>query len=127
LISAGIGVTPLISMLHSLAQTQKSLPVHFLYGVRNSDHAPLLNEIKALQKQHNTLNLDVVFSQPNEHDVIGKHYNKKGRIDGELIQQHVPDLNADFYLCGPTSFLNSLTSELEELGVKRAAIYYESF
>ena len=127
LISAGIGVTPLISMLHSLAQTQKSLPVHFLYGARNGHQAPLLNEVKALQKQHDTLHLDVVFSQPNEHDVIGKDYDREGRIDGELIQKHVPDLNADFYLCGPTSFLNSLTSELEELGVKRAAIYYESF
>lgn len=127
LISAGIGVTPLISMLHSLTQTQKSLPVHFFYGARNGHQAPLLKEIKALQKQHDTLHLDVVFSQPNAHDVIGEYYDRKGRIDGKLIQQHVPDLNADFYLCGPAGFLNSLTAELEDLGVKRAAIYYESF
>ncbi len=127
LIGAGIGITPLISMLYSLTQTQNSLHVHFIYSARNGNQAPLLNEIKALQKQHETLHLDVVFSQPNEHDVIGKDYDREGRINGELIQQNVPDLNTDFYLCGPTSFLNSLTSELEELGVKRAAIYYESF
>ncbi|ETX12184.1 Ferredoxin, Oxidoreductase [Marinomonas ushuaiensis DSM 15871] len=127
LISAGIGVTPLVSMLHSLTQTQKSLLVHFLYAARNGKNAPLLGDIKTLQKQHETLHLDVVFSQPNEQDMIGKDYDRKGRIDGALIQQHVPDLNADFYLCGPTSFLNNITSQLEILGVKRSAIYYESF
>ncbi|MEO9274683.1 pyridoxamine 5'-phosphate oxidase family protein [Marinomonas sp. 5E14-1] len=127
LISAGIGITPLMSMLYSLTQTQKSWPVFFLYGARNGKNVPLLNEVRACQHQHQALQLDVVFSQPNEQDILGKDYDREGRINAELIKHYVPDLNADFYLCGPTSFLNHLTSELEALGAKRSSIYYESF
>ncbi len=127
LISAGIGITPLLSMLYSLTQTQKSWPVYFLYGARNGKDAPLLNEVRECHRQHQALQLDVVFSQPNEQDTLGTDYDREGHINAELIKHYVPDLNADFYLCGPTPFLNDLTSELEALGVKRAAIYYESF
>ncbi|MEP0071537.1 MAG: pyridoxamine 5'-phosphate oxidase family protein [Marinomonas sp.] len=126
-ISAGIGITPLLSMLYSLTQTQKSLPVYFFYGARNGKDAPLLNEVRECHRQHQALQLNVVFSQPNEQDTLGADYDREGRINAELVKQYVPDLNADFYLCGPTSFLNDLTSELEALGIKRSAIYYESF
>ena len=127
LISAGIGITPLLSMLYSLMHTQKSLPVYFFYGARHGKDAPLLNEVRKCQQQHPALQLDVVFSQPSEQDMLGVDYDRQGRIDAKLVQEYLPDLNADYYLCGPTGFLNDLTTELEELGLKRSAINYESF
>lgn len=87
----------------------------------------MLEEIRTLNKQHEAMNLDVVFSQPSEQEKIGKDYDKKGHINGEFVQQCVPDLIADFYLCGPTGFLTSLMSDLEMLGVSKERIHFESF
>lgn len=127
LISAGIGITPLVSMLHSAIQTKVAASIHVFYAARNGNHAPLLEEIRMLHKLHDSMTLDVVFSQANEQDVIGKHYDRKGRISGKRIQQVVPDLLADFYLCGPTGFLTSVISDLEALGVRKDGIHFERF
>ena len=127
LISAGIGITPLISMLHAATQSQSTSPIQVFYCARNGQHAPLLKEVKQLQKQHNNVSLNIIFSQPNDQDVLKGNYDKQGRINREYIEQNLVTTLSDFYLCGPRLFLNDLTSELEELGVQRAAINYESF
>ena len=127
LIGAGIGITPLISMLYSAIQSKVAASIHVFYAARNGNHAPLLEEIRMLHKQHDAMTLDVVFSQANEQDVIGEHYDRKGRISGKRIQQVLPDLLADFYLCGPTGFLTSVISDLEALGVRKDGIHFESF
>ncbi|WP_133010667.1 pyridoxamine 5'-phosphate oxidase family protein [Marinomonas flavescens] len=127
LISAGIGATPLVSMLHSAIQSNVAPSIHFFYGARNGTHAPLLPEIRVLEKQHDSFHLDILFSQPSEQDTLGEDYDETGRITGELIQRKVADLNADFYLCGPTNFLTDLIIKLEALGIRRDHIYSESF
>ncbi|MEL0612342.1 pyridoxamine 5'-phosphate oxidase family protein [Marinomonas arenicola] len=127
LISAGIGVTPLMSMLYNAVSFNSTPWVHFFYGARNGRQAPLLTEIKNLQTQENKAHLTVFFSQPNEHDHLNQDYDIKGRITAHAIQQQLDDLNADFYLCGPTSFLSELITELENLGVTKEQIHYEHF
>ncbi|REG83854.1 pyridoxamine 5'-phosphate oxidase family protein [Marinomonas pollencensis] len=127
LISAGIGVTPLMSMLYEALSFNSTPSVHFFYGARNGEHAPLLTEIRNLQEKHNKVNLSVFFSQPNEHDRLNQDYDKQGRITAHAIQQQLTNLDADFYLCGPTSFLNELISGLETLGATKEQIHYEHF
>jgi ferredoxin-NADP reductase/predicted pyridoxine 5'-phosphate oxidase superfamily flavin-nucleotide-binding protein len=127
LISAGIGITPLISMLHSVIYSKVASSIHVFYAARNGKHAPLLEEVRTLHKQHDSMTLDVVFSQANEEDVVGEHYDRKGRVSAKLIQQVVPDLLADFYLCGPTGFLTEVISGLDALGVRKDRIHFESF
>jgi len=127
LISAGIGITPLICMLHAAIQSQTTSSIQVFYCVQNGENAPLLEEVRQLQMQHNNVSLHVIFSQPNDQDILNIDYDKQGRISHEYLQQNIITTLGDFYLCGPTRFLSDLTSELEELGVKRTAIYYESF
>ena len=50
-----------------------------------------------------------------------------GRIDGALLEKLLPDLDADFYLCGPLGFMAALQADLEESGVPEARIHSESF
>jgi ferredoxin-NADP reductase len=51
----------------------------------------------------------------------------RGRVDGDLVAGLLPDLDADFYLCGPTGFLSSLSAEFEARGVPAARIHTETF
>ena len=127
LISAGIGVTPLISMFHAALESNIAPSVHFLYAASDGRHAPLLTEIRALQAQHDQANLKVFFSRPNEQDRLDQDYDVEGRITGTALQQQITGLNADFYLCGPTLFLTDTLSELNDLGISKEHVYFESF
>lgn len=125
LISAGVGITPIISMLYSLVDMPTT--VHVIYGARNQQQAPLLNEVRALSERHRHIDLTVSFSQPTSMEALGVDYDNHGHIDGAVIKNAISDLSADFYLCGPMAFLDSLLTELKQLGVKREHIYFESF
>lgn len=127
LISAGIGVTPIASMLHALVGMSVMTRTDVFYSVRNGQQAPLLEEIRHLIAQDDRTNLTVNFSQPNEADVLDKNYDYAGRLDANKIKESIPSLHADFYLCGPMDFISSMMTGLEALGVKREQIYFETF
>lgn len=127
LISAGIGVTPIMSMLHSLVTMNMTSTIHVLYAARDGKNAPLLSELKDIKHAHNNVSLGVAFSQPTSNDIIDLDYDKSGRIDSSFIKENISDLSANFYICGPTKFLTTVLSSLEGLGVERHFIHFESF
>ena len=125
LASVGIGITPMVSMLNELAGGKN--PVYFFHGARNSNFSPLSDEIRKLAKQNSNIVLNFYFSQPLQEDQAGTHYDQIGRLDVEGIRRIVPDLDAEFYLCGPTSFLSNVETQLIQRGVKQTDIHTESF
>lgn len=125
LVSAGIGVTPMISMLHALASGES--PVLFVHGARNGKHHSLKDDVRALVDAHDDARLHVAYSRPGDGDVEGSDYHSAGRVGIELLEKLLPGLDADFYLCGPASFLADLHRGLQSAGVPHERVHSESF
>ncbi|MDE6357356.1 MAG: oxidoreductase [Eubacteriales bacterium] len=122
LLSGGIGVTPLLSMLLENAGKRE---IHFVQAVQGSNMQPFKEDIEKVCKEHNIKNT-VFYSNPLETDEIGKDYDVLGFVTKEWISENLP-LNADFYFCGPAIFMELLEKNLLELGVSADRINYESF
>ncbi len=127
LVSAGVGLTPLLSMLHELVGSGNSRPVWFVHGTRDGRHHALANEVRGLDARAPNVRLHVAYSQPRPEDELGRHYDSTGRVDGVLLEKLVPGLDGDFYLCGPTGFMASVQEHLEARNVPPERIRSETF
>ena len=127
LVSAGIGMTPMVSMLHSLSEGAESRPVWFVHGARDGEHHALADEVQSALSVREDLRAHISFSRPRPEDLEGRDFDGQGRVDGALLASILPDLDAEFYLCGPIAFMAAVQSELEELGVSSERIHSESF
>lgn len=127
LISAGIGVTPMVSMLHALVDAPMPKPVWFIHGARDGAHHPLAEEVRALAAKREQAHVHVAYSRPRADDVPAVHHDSTGRIDIDLVTRLVPDLDAEFYLCGPTGFLADVHAGLLARGVAMQRIHTETF
>ncbi len=127
LISAGVGVTPMTSMLGRLSDPAEERPVWFIHGAKDGAHHPLAEEVGAQAASHARIRTHVAYSQPRPEDRQGHDFDSAGRISGDLIASLLPDLDADYYLCGPIGFMSSVYSDLEALGVPENQIHSETF
>jgi ferredoxin-NADP reductase len=127
LVSAGIGVTPMLSMLHTLVERGEARPVWFVHGTRDGAHHALADEASHLAAQSDAANLHVAYSRPADSDRDGLDYDTKGRVTGELLASLLPTLDAEFYLCGPVAFMADVQLDLEKRGVSPDQIHTESF
>lgn len=127
LVSAGIGVTPMVSLLHALVESEKSRLVWFIHGARDGEHHALADEIRRLVAASEVVRSHVSYSRPLPKDRVGRDFDVQGRLDAALLESILPDLDAEFYLCGPVAFMAELQTELENLGVSPERIRSESF
>lgn len=127
LLSAGIGVTPMISMLHELTMQPTDRPIVFLHGARHSRHHPLAEEVKMIANRHDNVTVRVAYSQPLPDDVMSRDYDYAGRIDSSIIRDSVSGLDAEYFLCGPAPFLTAMADILSEIGIGEPHIHVEQF
>ena len=127
LISAGVGVTPMLSMLQTLMASPLSRSVHFVHGARDGAHHVLAEEVRLLVGKHPCSQAHFAYSRPRAEDVLGTHYQSSGRINVDVITQLNPLLDADFYLCGPTKFMSDLQLGLLQRGVSENRLHAETF
>ena len=127
LVSAGVGLTPLVSMLHALAGSQEERRVWFVHGARDGLHHPLADEVRRLAEATPRVEVHVAYSRPLPEDEAGGRFDSRGRVDGALLESLVPGLKGDFYLCGPVRFMAGVQDDLEGRGVATEHIHSESF
>lgn len=127
LVSAGIGVTPMVSMLHALAAAGGESPVWFVHGVRDGGHHPLAREIRELAARHAGIRLHIAYSRPRTKDEAGIDYDSEGRVDGALLARLIGDVDAHFFVCGPTQFMADLQTDLECRDIPAEHIHTETF
>lgn len=127
LIGAGVGVTPMVSLLHGLAAETGTRPVWFVQGARDGAHHPLAQEVRDLAKTRAGLKLHVAYSRPRPEDRAGRDYDSVGRIDGALLADLVEANDARYFLCGPTAFMAGVQDDLERAGVSAENIHTETF
>ena len=127
LLGAGIGVTPLVSMLRTLVARGDGRDVLFAHGVRDGDHHPFADEVRGLVNAHGDARSLVAYSRPRATDRLGTDHDHAGRLSAELLLARGADPEADYYLCGPPAFVAELTDDLVELGVAETRIRAETF
>ena len=129
LVSAGVGVTPMLSMLHELADEERAgaRPIWWLHVARDGEHLAFGDELRALSERLPSLRTRVHFSRPGASDIQGVDYDAAGRLDGRLVREFVDDSAAHHHLCGPVSFMASVQEGLEASGVAGDRIHSESF
>jgi ferredoxin-NADP reductase/MOSC domain-containing protein YiiM/ferredoxin len=129
LISAGVGVTPILAMLHGAAAADAvaSRAVWWLHSARDRAHHSFAKEaddlLAALQASHRC----VVYSRPAPGDVLGQDFDRQGHLSLQLIRELGVPQDADFYLCGPPRFLEDLQDGLAGWGIPWPRVHVELF
>ncbi len=127
LISAGVGLTPMISMLNAIVEAGSGRPVWFIHGARNGREHAMGAHVRAVAGENDNVRAHISYSRPLPEDVEGRDHDGKGRVDGDLLKRLLPDNDLDFYLCGPTPFMKALYNGLLGWGVPEDRIHYEFF
>jgi ferredoxin-NADP reductase len=127
LLSAGIGVTPVLAMLHSLAAGGSAREVWWLYGTRNGREHPFAGEARELLKSLAHRHSHICYSAPDPDDRPGADFDARGHLDMRVLEALGVPLNGDFYICGPSAFMRDLTAGLATLGVAPDRIHTEMF
>jgi ferredoxin-NADP reductase/MOSC domain-containing protein YiiM len=127
LLSAGVGATPVIAMLHALAAGRSRRQVWWIYAARNRASHPFAEESRSLLQQLPNGRSSVLYSRPAATDRVGTEFDAPGHIDVALLEKlHIPR-NSDCYLCGPPSFLQNMREGLRNWGVPSQNVYTEIF
>lgn len=127
LISGGVGLTPMVSMLHVLTTTQPDRQVTFIHAAQNGAHHALRQEIEQLAEEHPQLTVAWCYAEPTAADTSEQVYHKEGYLDLPWIQSVVPTVDGSFYFCGPVPFMKTVNQALIAWGVPEADRHYEFF
>jgi ferredoxin-NADP reductase/MOSC domain-containing protein YiiM/ferredoxin len=127
LLSAGIGATPVLAMLHALSADASRREIWWIYGARNRAEHPFAKEARGLLQTLVNSRSHIVYSRPDPGDKLGTDYDSAGHVDTPLLGRIGVPRDADFYLCGPPSFLRDLTADLKTWGAQPARIHEEVF
>jgi hypothetical protein len=132
LISAGIGITPMMAMANHLInegrRTRAFRRLFFIHGTTNGRTLAFGRHLRARARVHpDAMTVHIRFSRPDAADRLGDSHDSVGRVDMDLLKTVLPFDDYDFYLCGPAGFMQALYDGLTGLGVRDARIRYESF
>ncbi|MBS1049959.1 NO-inducible flavohemoprotein [Gluconobacter japonicus] len=113
-ICAGIGITPMIGMIESLAEKSDAVPVSVIQIAHSAEAAPFSNKLRELADASENISL---YTRLTSLD---------GRPDADWIASHLPE-NAACYLCGPTGFMREMVQSLPKAGIPAERLRYETF
>ncbi|KVT37848.1 NO-inducible flavohemoprotein [Burkholderia multivorans] len=126
LISGGVGLTPMISMLKRAIQDPKRQVV-FVHGARNSGVHAMRDRLRETARTHTNFSLIVFYDDPLPQDLPGRDYDHAGLVDVNAIKDAILLPDADYYICGPVPFMRLQHDALKQLGIPEARIHYEVF
>jgi ferredoxin-NADP reductase/MOSC domain-containing protein YiiM len=127
LLSAGVGVTPVMAMLHALAAQASPRIVWWIHGTRNRlDHTFAREAHDQLTKLPHARSF-VQYSRPEATDKLGIDYDAAGRLTVAVLEKLGVPRESDFYLCGPPAFMDELTAGLGRWGVVGDHVHTEIF
>jgi ferredoxin-NADP reductase/MOSC domain-containing protein YiiM/ferredoxin len=127
LISAGIGATPLLSMVHALAEERSDREIWWLHGARSSRDHSFAVETRALLASLPNVHTQVWYSRPGPNDVEGGDFDSAGRLTASVLAELAPPRDAEAYLCGPIPFMDEISAALATMGIDASRIHTEPF
>jgi ferredoxin-NADP reductase/MOSC domain-containing protein YiiM len=127
LISAGVGATPVLAMLHALAAARSTRDIWWLHGARRRADEPFAAESRALLAALPSAHRHICYSSPGPGDSRGRDYQTAGRLSAPVLADLDLPRDADAYLCGPSAFMADVSAALAAAGIQAAHIRTEVF
>jgi ferredoxin-NADP reductase/MOSC domain-containing protein YiiM len=127
LLSAGIGATPVLAMLHALAAARSSRKVLWLHAARDRQHHPFADEVRRLIRALTHGRSHVCYSSPSSSDKVGEDFDAIGHLSRSVFSQVGVTPVADVYMCGPPRFMADMKAALATLGAAPERIHVELF
>jgi len=127
LLSAGIGATPVLAMLHVLSAARSTRQVLWVHAARDGQHHPFVAEVRRLMLALPHGRSFVCYSRPGSRDNVGENFDAAGHLSRSVFDKFGFPQNADVYLCGPTRFMSDMKEVLVTLGVAPQRIHVEIF
>ncbi|HEX9537190.1 MAG TPA: MOSC and FAD-binding oxidoreductase domain-containing protein [Streptosporangiaceae bacterium] len=127
LISAGVGATPVMAMLHALAAAGSGRDIWWLHGARSRTEEPFAAESRSLLAALARRHRHVCYSCPGPDDVQGRDYQTAGRLSAAVLTALDLPRNADVYICGPAAFMTEVSVTLVNVGMDGARVRTEIF
>lgn len=125
LISAGVGLTPMLAMLHQLAENRHPSTVQWFHAADNGNTHAFADEVTKTGSGLPRFSQHIWYSHPRGQDK-GK-FNTHGLIDLLPLESQLSDPAMQYYLCGPVGFMETVEQQLQELGIAHDRIHYEVF
>jgi ferredoxin-NADP reductase/MOSC domain-containing protein YiiM/ferredoxin len=120
LISAGIGATPVLAMLHALAEERSDREIWWLHGARSRRDHCFAAETATLLASLPNVRAHVYYSRPGSGE-------RAGRLSASLLAELEPPRDAEAYLCGPAPFMEEISAGLAAIGLDASHIHTEPF
>jgi ferredoxin-NADP reductase/MOSC domain-containing protein YiiM len=127
LISAGIGATPVLAMLHALAEEHSDREIWWLHGARSRRDHCFGAEARTLLASLPNVRTHVYYSRPDADDREGRDFERAGRLTTSLLAELEPPGDAEAYLCGPLPFMDEISAGLAAIGLDASHIHTEPF
>ncbi|MFH6783228.1 MULTISPECIES: NO-inducible flavohemoprotein [Methylobacterium] len=127
LVSGGVGLTPMMSMLETIRAETPERPTWYVHGALCGRVHAMAGHARSLAAACPAIRLHTVYEVPEAEDRLGIDHDAVGRITADWLVAHTPAVDATYYLCGPKSFLASLVHGLARLGVPAERIRHEFF
>ena len=127
LLSAGIGATPVLAMLHALAADRSTRQVLWIHAARDGQHHPFAAEIRGVMAPLTNGHTFVCYSRPTSRDKMGEHFDAAGHLSRSVFDEVRVPQDADVYLCGPTRFMADMKQTLTDMGLAPERIHVEIF
>jgi ferredoxin-NADP reductase/MOSC domain-containing protein YiiM len=127
LLSAGIGATPVLAMLHALAEARSARQVLWLHAAHDREHHPFAAEARHLIGTLARGRSYVCYSTPGSGDKVGVGFDAAGHLSRSVFDAIGVPRDADVYLCGPTRFMADMKEALAAVGVAPERIHVEIF
>jgi len=129
LLSAGVGITPMLAMLHSAVSNLPRMPreIWWIHSAQNSSHYPFAKEVSDLIAGITRVHFARIFSRPTGEELQGRDFEELGHLNISMLERLGVPKNAAFYMCGPGAYLTSLSELLLAWGIASARVHVEAF
>ncbi|WLV24722.1 NO-inducible flavohemoprotein [Aciduricibacillus chroicocephali] len=125
LISRGVGLTPVMSMLEEVTRKQPEREIYFIYATYSSNMHPMKERMEQIATENKNVHMTFVYNKPLVEDE-GK-YDYKGYVDEALLNKLLPTTDVACYFCGFEDFMRTVSDSLKAMGVKEEDRHFEYF
>lgn len=127
LISGGVGLTPMMSMLKTVTEQSKTRRAVFIHAVRNGRVHAMKDTLSEIMAENPQVSRAIFYEEAAESDRKGVDYDYVGRVDLTKLKNQVVLPDADYYICGPQPFMKAQSASLKDMGIKEDHIHMEVF
>ena len=132
LLSAGVGLTPMVSILNTLLDRGSTQHISFIHGARDTSAQAFGGHIRDVAEKHENVTTAFFIGNPEPHkDVEGVHYHHTGRMRLDALDRtrdlQLEKENTKYFICGPQGFMSAMEKQLLCFGIQPERIHMEVF